>query len=291
MLESEFSYAAPDDSLIRRRCIQLIEVLTGRRHLEKLYQGYRALPEPRPPFFSSSVARLDLQLNYRPDRLDAIPKSGPLVVIANHPFGVLDGIILCDLISRVRPDFRILANAVLWRAEELREHVLPIDFSETREALKTTLRSRHEARSHLTNGGVLLVFPAGMVATSERLFSNHLKACDRRWGSFTAQLITRTKSPVLPIFFEGQNSPLFQIASHIHEALRLSLLFHEVRRRMGQQINLAIGEIKTHAQLEHFENGQDLADDLRAITHALKSEIPHPSGLQDVGYREDLVTA
>ncbi len=291
MLESEFSYAAPDDSLMRRRCIQLIEVLTGRTHLEKLYQDYRALPEPRPPFFSSSVIRLGLRLNYRQDRLDAIPKSGPLVVVANHPFGVLDGIVLCDLISRVRPDFRILANAVLWRAEELREHVLPVDFAETRDALKTTLRSRHEARKHLTNGGVLLVFPAGMVATSERLLSNHLKAYDRRWGSFTAQLITRTKSPVLPVFFEGQNSALFQVASHIHEALRLSLLFHEVRRRMGQQINLAIGEVRPYVNLTQFDNGQDLADDLRAMTHALRCEIPRPGDFEDMGYREDLVTA
>ncbi len=291
MLESEFSYAAPDDNLIRRRTIQLIEVLTGRRHLEKLYQGYRALPEPRPPFFSSSVASLGLQLNYRQDRLDAVPRSGPLVVVANHPFGVLDGIILCDLISRVRPDFRILANAVLWRAEELREHVLPVDFAETREALRTTLRSRQEARTHLLNEGVLLVFPAGMVATSERLLSNHLNAADRRWGSFTAQLITRTKSPVLPVFFEGQNSALFQLASHIHEALRLSLLFREVRRRMGQQINLAVGEVRPFEQLAHFENGQELADNLRAITHALQSEIWHSSDCQNIDYRDELVTA
>ncbi len=289
MLESEFSYAAPDDNIVRRRTIQFIEVLTGRRHLEKLYQDYRALPEPRPPFYSSSVARLGLKLNYRQDRLDAIPKSGPLVVVANHPFGVLDGIILCDLISRVRPDFRILANAVLWRAEELREHVLPVDFAETREALRTTLRSRQQARSHLKNDGVLLVFPAGMVATSETLFGNPLKASDRRWGSFTAQLITRTKSPVLPIFFEGQNSALFQVASHVHEALRLSLLFHEVRRRMGQRINLAIGEVRPFAQLDHFENGQALADSLRAITHELRHEIHTPNTLHDSEYMDELV--
>jgi putative hemolysin len=291
MLESEFSYAAPEDGFVRRRAIQLIEILTGRQHLEKLYQGYRALPEPRPPFFSSSVQSLDLKLNFSTDRLAAIPKSGPLVVVANHPYGVLDGIILCDLISRVRPDFRILANAVLWRAEELREHVLPIDFAETRDALKTTLTSRQQARSHLANGGVLLVFPAGMVATSKNLMGNHLNASDRRWGSFTAQLITRTKSQVLPVYFDGQNSVLFQVASHIHEALRLSLLFREVRRRMGQQINIAIGAVLPFTQLDHFDNGQALADHLQETTFALRNEISHPTSPNTRRFVEELATA
>ncbi len=291
MLESEFSYAAPEDGFARRRAIQLIEVLTGRRHLEQLYKGYRAPPEPRPPFFSSSVESLNLKLNYSEDRLAAIPKSGPLVIVANHPYGVLDGIILCDLISRVRPDFRILANAVLWRAEELREHMLPIDFAETREALKTTLSSRQKARSHLSSGGVLLVFPAGMVATSEKLIGNHLNAADRRWGPFTAQLIARTKSPVLPVYFDGQNSLLFQVASHIHEALRLSLLFREVRRRMGQEINMAIGNVLPFSQLCDFENGQALVDHLRETTYALKEEISPPPAVTSEDYIDEFVTA
>lgn len=291
MLESEFSYAAPEDGFVRRRVIQLIEVLTGRQYLEKLYKGYRALPEPRPPFFSSSVQSLGLELNCNEERLAEIPKSGPLVVVANHPYGVLDGIILCDLISRVRPDFRILANAVLWRAEDLREHVLPIDFAETREALKTTLASRQKARGHLADGGVLLVFPAGMVATSKKLIGNHLNASDRRWGPFTAQLITRTRSPVLPVYFEGQNSVLFQVASHIHEALRLSLLFREVRRRVGQPVNLTIGEILPFSKLDCFENCQAMADHLQETTYALRHEKPDLPCLTPVGDVDELVTA
>lgn len=291
MLESDFSYAAPEDSFVRRNAIQLIEVLTGRRHLEKLYEGYRALPEPRPAFFSSSVQSLGLKLNYNEERLDAIPKSGPLVVVANHPYGVLDGIILCDLISRVRSDFRILANAVLWRAEELREYVLPIDFAETREALKTTLSSRQIARNHLASGGVLLVFPAGMVATSEKLIGNHLNATDRRWGPFAAQLIARSSSPVLPVYFDGQNSMLFQVASHLHEALRLSLLFREVRRRMGDQVNLAIGEVLPFAKLKHSENGQELADNLQKITYSLKQELAGAPPRTPRNYPKEFATA
>ncbi len=290
MLESDFSYAAPDDGFARRTAIQLIEVLTGRRHLEELYQQYRALPEPRPPFFSTSVASLGLKLAYNQDRLTSVPKSGPLVVVANHPFGVLDGIILCDLISRIRPDFRILANAVLWRAEELREHVLPIDFAENREALKTTLKSRDLARHHLADGGALLVFPAGMVATSNHLLSNHLAATDRRWGSFTAQLIKRSQAPVLPIYFEGQNSLLFQIASHLHEALRLSLLFHEVRRRMGQTINLTIGDTVPYADLKQFGNAQEMADHLKQITHSLETMTDDKSTMRSAEQADQLVT-
>lgn len=220
-----------------------------------------------------------------------VPKSGPLVVVANHPYGVLDGIVLCHLISRVRPDFRILANAVLWRAEELRDYVLPIDFAETREALKTNLRSRQQARKHLANGGVLLVFPAGMVATSEKLIGDHLNVSDRRWGSFTAQLIIRSKSPVLPVFFDGQNSVLFQVASHVHEALRLSLLFREVRRRIGHQINLAIGEVVPFAKLKHFNNGQELADNLQKATYGLKQEMVSAPPAAPGDYPEEFATA
>ena len=87
-------------------------------------------------------------------------------MVSNHPFGVLDGLVICHLVAKVRTDFRVLSNSVLYRAEEIRPFLLPIDFAETKEALKTNLKSRAEAKAHLMAGGCLVIFPAGGVSTT-----------------------------------------------------------------------------------------------------------------------------
>ena len=113
----------------------------------------------------------------------------------------------------VREDFRVLTNAVLYRAEEIREFLLPVDFAETEEALKTNIKSRAAAKAHLLNGGCLIIFPAGGVSTTPKPWDR--RAVDAEWKTFTARLIGQAKAPVAPMFFAGQNSRMFQLASHL----------------------------------------------------------------------------
>jgi putative hemolysin len=156
----DFSYASDEVGRMSQYVIRAIEKLTGQPLIRRLYQRYRSLQRPPELFWDDAIAalRLDLRMSQRPERV--LSPHGPLVIIANHPFGVVDGIILCWIASRVRSDFMIMTHSVLYRAPEVRPHVLPIDFSGTREALQTNIRSRAEARKQLERGGVLIVFPA-----------------------------------------------------------------------------------------------------------------------------------
>ena len=114
---------------------------------------------------------------------ESIPKTGPLVVVANHPYGVLDGIAICWLVAQVRKDFKILINNVLCRAPEMAAHTLPVDFDATPEALQTNLTSRKQARQTLDAGGVVIVFPAGAISTTPRLLARRAEEVDwARWS-------------------------------------------------------------------------------------------------------------
>ena len=264
----DFSYAAPGDAPLKRLIIRLIERMTGQPRLKRLYRQYRADDEAG-PFWEEALRRLRLTLVFDRAPLAQWPTTGPLVIVCNHPFGVIDGVAICALTARLRPDFRILTNAVLTKADEIRGHLLPVDFSETPEALRTNLKSRNLARAHLAAGGCLIVFPAGGVSTTPSLW--HRKATDAEWKSFTARLILGAKAPVAPLYFAGQNSRLFQIASHLHQTLRLSLLFKEVHDRMGSEIRLRAGKLIAFEEIAHLGPAA-LMTELRSRTYGLAGE-------------------
>ena len=263
-----FSYADPSDRPVKRHLIHLIERATGQRELKRIYLDNRRHPSPGESFFAAAVRRLAINVQYDTGRLSRIPRQGPVVVVANHPYGVLDGIVLSWLVEKVRSDFLVLTNAVLLRAPELKDYVLAVDFAGTPEATQINLESRARARDHLASGGVVVVFPAGGVSTApDRL--GRRPAVDADWQPFTAQLIQRAKATVVPVCFSGQNSRLFQIASHLSQTLRLSLIFHEVRNRMGTSLPVAIGDPIPFARLSHIKDRHALATDLMKRTYAL----------------------
>ncbi|MGH7488178.1 MAG: lysophospholipid acyltransferase family protein, partial [bacterium] len=207
----KFSYSSPGDARLKRLLIRFIERTTGQPYLKWLYEDNRKNPTPGETFWAAAVRKLELNIVCNESALAQWPRKGPLVIVANHPFGVLDGLVISHLTAKVRPDFRILTNNVLTRADEIREHLLPIDFDDTREALATNLKSRAAAKAHLTAGGCLIIFPAGAVATAPKPWS--AEAVDPEWKGFAAKLIAQGKAPVAPVYFAGQNSRLFQLAS------------------------------------------------------------------------------
>ena len=241
MSDIGFSYATSSDSWFKRHFIMLVERFSGQPRLKRLYLHNQAHPRLGESFWQACVRLLELKPRYDVAALGRIPKTGPVVVVANHPYGVLDGILISWLIEKVRSDFLVIVHSALLRAPEGRDNLLPVDFSETPEARATNLATRAAARERLEKGGVVIVFPAGMISTApDRLGLR--PAREYPWQPFIAQLIQRSRATVVPVWFGGQNSRLFQIASHINGALRLALIFHEVRIRIGAMIDIRIGD-------------------------------------------------
>ncbi len=268
-----FSYATREDPPVKRRLIRLVERATGQPRLKRMYVHNQRYPRSGESFWQAAVRTLQIDVRYDSAKLSKMPESGPLVVVANHPYGVLDGIVISWLIEKVRRDFVVLTNAVLMRAHEVRDFVLPIDFSQTEEAMAMNLKTRAAARAHLDKGGVVIVFPAGGVSTApDRL--GRLPAVDARWQPFVAQLVQRAKATVFPIWFGGQNSRLFQIASHVSLTLRLSLIFHEVKSRIGAVLPVVIGAPIAYGEISTITDRQRLADVLREKTYALATHAP-----------------
>ncbi|MGD1879787.1 MAG: lysophospholipid acyltransferase family protein [Kiloniellaceae bacterium] len=265
---SDFTYAAADDAAWRRAVIHGIEQLTGKPRLWRLYADYCNGPAVD-DFFTEAVERLSLNVALDSRELARIPREGPLVVVANHPYGVVDGIVLGYLLSRVRPDFRIVVNSVLYRLPELQPFLLPIDFAETREAQATNLASRRQARADLAAGRAIAIFPGGTVSTAPSPLG---RAVDPDWKPFVGRLVQESRATVVPVFFEGQNSRLFQLASQVSMTLRLSLLFREVVNKMGAELRLRIGAPLTYAQLAHFHDRRALTEHLRGLTYAPQAE-------------------
>ena len=271
--DPDLSYAAYFDDPLKKRLVRAVERLSGQPRIKRLYDQYRADLADNVPFFDAAIRLLDLDVQFSASRHAAIPRTGPLVIVANHPFGVLDGLVISWLTSLRRQDFKVLTNSVLDGVPEARPYLLRVDFSGTREAVEANVVMRKAALEHIKQGGCVIVFPSGGVATTPRPFDR--TAVDDEWKPFTAKLITQGKAHVTPVYFEGQNSRLFQLASHLSMELRLALVFREVRRRMGTSLPVEIGETLSPEQLVAVGKRKDLMDYLREQTYQLAGARKH----------------
>jgi len=264
----DLSYASPCDSRLTRSLIRLIEATTGQIELKRLYNVYQTELRGTVDFWEAAMRLMRLSLSYDAAKLDALPRSGPLVIVANHPFGLIDGLLIGHLANRVRRDFKVLTNSRLYPPDaEIRSYILPIDFDPTPTAQQTNLESRAVARSHLKAGGCIIVFPGGGVATTPSLFAK--KAVDFEWKHFTARLVHEAQASVVPIFFPGQNSRMFQIASHVGMTARMAYLLHEVANKIGGSFSATIGDVLPYESLRDMRDPRQLCRYLREKTEAL----------------------
>ena len=233
-----FSYARsiPDRRL--RMIAHLVERAGGRRRIERLYAERRDCATPS-ALFTEALRLLDVRVACNLDALATLPDKVPVVFVANHPFGILDGMVLACLAGTVREEVRIVAHSALCRIPEMRPYLLPVDFSGTREAHRANVGMRSAATAFLASGGALVLFPAGNVSTTPRPFAR--QAVDAPWGPLTARLIRDANAHVVPVHFTGQNSRLFQMVSHVNNPIRQALIFRESLRRRGSVIEARIG--------------------------------------------------
>lgn len=220
------SYANTFTNPYKANTIRTMEWVTGKIPLLRLIRRFERDGAPfGQGFWSKALDLMGIELQTPPEQIANIPETGPLIVVANHPHGLVDGMVLAELIGRVRTDYKILTRSLLTGVDEIAQFMIPVPFPHEENSQRKSIEMRAEAMKHLQDGGVIVLFPSGVVATSETYFGDAIEA---EWNPFTAKMIQRSGAKVVPIFFPGQNSRWYQIANQLSSTLRQGLLIYEV---------------------------------------------------------------
>jgi putative hemolysin len=245
------SYAGTFTNPLKVISIRAIEWVTAK---VKLLQMIRSFEKSGAPvgvtFWSKAVAHMGIRIDTPPEEIARIPKTGAVIVVANHPHGLVDGMIMGELVSRVRPDFRILTRSLLTGIPEIEEFMIPVPFPHEENSRELGLQMRDLTMTHLAEGGVVILFPAGKVACSETWFGPAIEA---EWNVFTHKMITKSGALILPIHFTGQNSRAYQIANKLAATLRQGLLLYEIRRALFKPQRPHVGMPISADELEKWK--------------------------------------
>ncbi len=276
----DITYASAAKGRGGRAMIRVLENATGRLRLIRKARGYDLAVAAGQDFWEVIADRYGLRLDVVGGSLENIPRDGPLIVVSNHPYGILDGLMMGRILSARRDgEFRVLAHRIFQRAPDLERVILPISFDETKAAAKLNLETRAEAVRYLKDGGAIGIFPGGTVSTSARPFSQPM---DPGWRTFTAKMIAKSGATVVPMFFDGRNSRLFQLASHIHSTLRTGMFIREFKTRINKPVRIVVGAPISAAQLVAFKKDpKGCMDFLRKATYELS---PSPIDTNRLGH-------
>ncbi|MGC9492921.1 lysophospholipid acyltransferase family protein [Vibrio genomosp. F10] len=243
----------------------VVEWATGLSKLDRLYQQ-RPKTRTSFEFMNYTLNALNIQYQVEQGIVESIPQSGATVIVANHPLGALEGVILADLMGAVRKDVKVLANQLLKRLPEINELFIGIDVFNGKSSQRTNTNAIREAHRHLSEGGVLIVFPAGEVSTYQEGSDSLL---DIEWSQSVAKFIKRSQATTVPIFINGKNSALFYQAGRIHPLLRTALLGRELLNKKASSIAISIGSAIPFSELKGFEQDKDIVHYLRLNTYLM----------------------
>ncbi|MEM9578199.1 MAG: lysophospholipid acyltransferase family protein [Pseudomonadota bacterium] len=268
---SAISYASTFEDPWKAGFIRVIEAFTGKLTILRLVREFERRGAPQgQAFWRAALDVMGIELQTPQSQLDRIPKEGPLIVVSNHPHGMVDGMIFADLIGRVRPDYRILTRSLLTVIDEVAgSYMIPVPFPHDPDAQRKGVEMRARAMQHLKEGGVVALFPSGGVAASETFFG---PAVEGEWNVFTAKMIRRSGATVLPIKFQGQNSRAYQIANQLSPMLRQGLLLHEIVHSLNKPQAPVVGQPLGQDELAKW------ADDPRGFMAWLRA---HTLSLED----------
>ncbi len=227
-------------------------------------------PDFEKNFFETALDVLDANIELEAGDLDKIPTEGPVIAVANHPLGGLDGVVLGAVLARARPDIRLIVNYLLGGAEVLRPWIFQVDPFERPQAARTNLAGLKQSMGWLRHGRMLGTFPAGMVS---RANLRERSITDRPWNPSVARLVRRGQASVLPIYFEGRNSLFFQAAGLCHPLLRTVLLPREMIKRKDRTIRLKIGDPLPYRMLREFASDEEMTACLRLNVYMLKNRL------------------
>ena len=258
------SYASTFTNPTQRIIIQTIEHLTGKLRLLRKIRRFEAMGVPHgQAFWKQALDVMGIELKTPQEQIDRIPKDGPLIITSNHPHGLVDGMVLAELIGRVRTDYKILTRSLLTGITEIDQFMIPVPFPHEEDALEKNLVMRKDAMNHLKGGGVVILFPSGVVGASKTAFG---PVVEEQWNPFTAKMIQRSQAKVLPVFFPGGNSRWYQVANQISPTLRQSLLLFEVVKALNKPQTPVVGQLINRPEIK------DWADNPRGFVSWLRDE-------------------
>ena len=253
----------------------VIEKVLGLDRLAQIYDG-------RPPgcttheFLQHTLDALGVSFDLvNASNLEEIPRTGPVLIVANHPLGGLEGVAISKVISDVRPDLKVLTNELLRSVPELADIFIGVDILSS-DAAAGNVSSIKQVHKHLKNGGAVLIFPAGMVSTYEH---GHRRIQDRAWNRLAGQLLKRYQATCLPVHVGGTNSWLFYAAGMIHPRLRTAMLPRQLANKQGFKLELRFGRPIPAAELRLLQSSRAITDYLRVSTDALVREPETLSGM------------
>jgi len=247
----------------------LLESAFSLKQLEKLYQE---LPDcdNEQGFLQQVFDTFNIRYRVTEKELAYIPQSGPLLIVANHPFGAIEGVIMADLLRKIRPDVKIMANHLLKRLPEISDLFIAVDPFGGNQAKQKNIGPMKEAIRWLKQGGVLVVFPAGEVS---HYTPNQRKIIDPLWNANIARLIHINQCPVQSLYFHGNNSLLFQLAGILHPRLRTALLPRELINKADTTIPIRINQPLPYKKLKDIGTDAQLMAYLKLRTYMLKDQL------------------
>ena len=247
--------------------IALLAEVSGLKRLERFYNEIEM--KPGEDFVTAMFAHMDLRIEVAREDLDRLPREGGLAFVANHPYGAIDGLAMIHVLSRVRPDLKVMANFLLQQLEPLKDRFIGVNPFENIKSL-SSYQGMRQAMEHLAQGGALGVFPAGEVSS----YRTELNAVvDPRWRTPAIKLIRSAGVPVVPVWFDGANSLVFQMLGMIHPNLRTLALPQEMLRMRGRTVLMRIGKPIAPKDLAALKSVEQLARYLRAKTYSLGSGV------------------
>jgi len=262
-LDAELSNTLADKLLKTAR--RPLENMLGLTALNDVY--HKSLKLGDPTYFAENVLKaMNVDFRIAEQDLARIPEKGKIVLVANHPFGGIEGIIMGAILQRVRPDVKIMANYLLSAIPEMRDLFIFVDPFGGPAAARANLASMKQTISWLKEGSMLGVFPAGEV--SHATWKNR-RITDPAWSNTVAKIVKKTESPVVPMFFKGHNRFMFQLAGMIHPRLRTALLPNELLNKKNTIIDVRVGNVIPYSRLRKFTTEDELTDYVRMRTYML----------------------
>ena len=219
-------------------------------------------------FFDKLLEELNVKYLAFQEDLAKIPKTGPFILVSNHPLGALDGVIMCKILTEIRPDFKVMGNFLLTKIKPMEPYVISVNPFEKRKEAYSSVSGMREALKHLSDGGCLGIFPAGEVSNKNNEYNEIL---DKEWQEPALKLIKKAQVPVVPMYFHAKNSKLFYNVSKIHPDLQTLLLPSEMVNKREKPIKIRIGRPVTPKILNEYETPKELGEFLRKKVYMMKS--------------------
>ena len=230
-------------------------------------------------FADHLLENMGITIDVSPEQLENIPKEGGFVLVSNHPFGGIEGVMLLSAIAKVRPDFKLMANFILSHIPNLKECFFAVNPFEKNPEWKSSVSGIKGTIQHIAAGNGLGVFPAGEVSR----YHDHDYPEDLPWSTSIARIIKNANVPVIPAFWDGRNSKWFYFVDKIHPMLGTARLTKELINKHDKCFNLQIGKPIPPAEIELYDNPKELAAYLRSRSYALEANIPaKPVGKKEV---------